>query len=354
MDASPSRTRHTTVIACFPDGRTRAEDRVLPAPGPGELILRTSACGLCGTDLFKLAVGGIADGTVLGHELVGVVEETGPDPARFAVGDRIVVPHHVACGECAFCRRGSDTQCSVFRENLMLPGGFASRVLIGERAVRLAARPVPDTLDDRAAIFMEPAACVLRGIERAQLAAEDGSVAVIGSGSMGLLHVLVLRAFHPRLRILACDPVHARQELARTLGADAACSPNDLAEAASTLSAGLGADAVFDTVGGASVLSQSVALTRPGGSVVLFAHAGPGEPAGFEINSLFKLERRVLGTYSGGLAEQRAVFDALCDGRLDPVPLVTHTLPLAQFDEAVRLAVAREALKVLLVSRESA
>jgi L-iditol 2-dehydrogenase len=339
----------TEAVACYPVGDVRIEERRLAEPGDGELLLRTSVCGLCGTDLFKLAEGRIAAGTVLGHELVGTVASLGPGVVAFAPGQRVVVPHHAACGICALCRRGSETQCRAFRENLMRPGGFAREVLIRERAVRLAARAIPDNVDDRSAVFMEPAACVLRGVERAGLPGEGGCAAVLGAGSMGLLHVLVLRAVRPDLRIAVSDPMSDRCDAALSLGADVAARPGaPLADGVARLSDGLGADAVFDTVGGNAALNEGVALTRPGGSVVLFAHARPAEPASFELNAFFKNERRLIGTYSGGLGEQARIFAMIVEGRLDASPLVTHTLPFRRFEEAVSLARSRRALKILL------
>jgi L-iditol 2-dehydrogenase len=278
----------------------------------------------------------------------------------FAPGDRLAVPHHVACGDCPLCRRGSDTLCPQFRDNLLSPGGFSDRILVSERAVRLAACGLPDGLADEAAVFLEPAACVLRGIRRSGLeqAAAAGrgtpTAAVLGAGSMGLLHLLVLKALWPRLRVAVSDPRPERRAMALRLGADAAVPPDAAGEAVARLSGGLGADAVFDTAGGRAALAAALALGRPGGTAVLFAHdhepGGPAaEPAGLDLNAFFRAERRLLATYSSGLAEQREVFRLLVTGRLDPSPLVTHRLPLSRCAEAVELARSGRALKVLLV-----
>ncbi|HBC07028.1 MAG TPA: alcohol dehydrogenase, partial [Rhodospirillaceae bacterium] len=113
--------------------------------------------------------------------------------------------HHVPCGTCLMCRRGNETMCETFRENLMAPGGFADTVLIKARATAQAAHRVPDGVSDEAAVFMEPAACVLRGVERAAVAA-DGVAVIQGAGSMGLLHLLVLKAALPGVRVAVIDP----------------------------------------------------------------------------------------------------------------------------------------------------
>jgi L-iditol 2-dehydrogenase len=363
---TPSRPRTMTVAACAPGGGVRLESRPLPEPGPGELLLRLRGAGLCGTDLFKLRYGTAAEGVVLGHEVVGTVEALGPGTVGFLPGDRVVVPHHVACGECDLCLRGSETLCPVFRQNLLVPGGFAERVLVRERAVRLATFSLPAHVSDETAVFLEPAACVLRGFRHARLeetalptAPEgDGPVAaVLGGGSMGLLHLLVARAVFPELRVVISDPLPERRALALRLGADAAAAPGaEVRQAVAGVSGGRGADVVFDTAGGTRALDESLGLTREGGTVVLFAHAAEGgvehETAGFDLNSFFKSERRLLATYSSSLADQRDIYRLLVSGRLDPSPLVTHRLPLSRFAEAVALARDQQALKVLLVPEE--
>ncbi len=333
------------VVACTGGDRTRLETRPAPVPAPEELLLKLRVVGLCGTDLFKLDSGQIAPGSVLGHELVG--EVVAADAAGFSEGDRVVVPHHVACGRCHFCLSGSDTMCAEFKQNLLEPGGFAELILVRPRAVQQAARRLPDSLSDEAAVFLEPAACVLRGIRRASLP-DEGVAAVLGGGSMGMLHLLLLRAACPRICVVLVDPVAERRDLALNLGADSACAAGaEATDRVRSASGNRGADAVFDTVGGAETLNTAVELSRPGGTVVLFAHAGEGERAHFIINSLFKSERRLLGSYSGGLKEQSAVFEMLLSGAFNPAPLVTHRLTLDQFDHGVALARARKALKIL-------
>ncbi len=335
------------VIACRGDDQVAIEERPLQGPRSGELLLKVRVVGLCGTDLFKLDNHLASPGTVLGHELVGEVLAIGDGVTNFDANDRVAVPHHVACGVCALCVRGAVTMCEVFKENLLAPGGFSDYVIVKARAVTHAARKLPVDMDDEVAVFMEPAACVLRGVRQAHLRADD--VAVIqGGGSMGLLHLLVLGAVHPALRVVVIEPLESRRKLAVALGATAAVAPGDEALGATMeVSGGLGADAVFDTVGGAALLEIALAHARHGGAVLLFAHAAAGERAGFDLNALFKHERRILGSYSGGLDDQSRVFSMMLDGSLDPSPLVSHRLALADFSTGLAAARRREALKIL-------
>ncbi|MEK9673537.1 MAG: alcohol dehydrogenase catalytic domain-containing protein [Rhodospirillaceae bacterium] len=345
---------HNMVVACRGGDETELEARPVPTVGPGELLLGLNVVGFCGTDLFKLDTGAAKPGTVLGHELVGRVVAVGDGVDGFQQGDRVVVPHHVPCSECLMCRRGNETMCETFRENLMEPGGFADHVLIKARATAQAAHKLPDHVSDDAAVFVEPAACVLRGVDRAGVTA-DGVAAIQGGGSMGLLHLLVLKAARPGIRVLVVDPQADRRELALNLGADRAAEPGQGAlTAVRELSGGAGADAVFDTVGGAGPLRAALALTRQGGTVVLFAHAPDGQGADFDLNDLFKYEKRVLGTYSGALREQSGVFRLIETGAFDPTPLVTHRMPLDDFQTGVTLARDRKALKVLFTPSRAA
>ncbi|HVG09703.1 MAG TPA: alcohol dehydrogenase catalytic domain-containing protein [Thermoanaerobaculia bacterium] len=340
-------------VVCAERGAVFVENRPQPKPGPGELVLRLRYAGLCGTDLFKLRQATAAPGSVLGHEVVGTVEALGQDTVGFEPGDRVVVPHHVACGTCDLCRRGSETLCPMFRENLLVPGGFSEHILVRERAVRLATFGLPPHVPDEAAVFLEPAACVLRGIRQSRLVEMSASVAaIVGGGSMGLLHLLVLKAVHPTLRVAVSDPLDERLERALELGAEAAVPPGYAREAVDALSEGFGADVVFDTAGGPEALAAALGLVRPGGTVVLFAHAGEGERAGFDLNPFFKSEGKLIATYSSSLAEQREVHRLMVTGRLDPSPLVTHRFPFSRFEEAVNLANELRALKILLTPEQ--
>jgi len=320
------------------------------APEPpirtGEALIELVYCGLCGTDLYKLADADRAPGEVLGHEVVGRVIASHAD--SLAPGDRVIAPHHAPCGDCRLCRSGAETMCSQFAENLLDPGGFSERLRLKARAVQRTVRKLDDGLADEAAAFVEPAACVLRGIDRADLRRKTPAIVVIGAGSMGLLHLLVVRAVSPGARIVIAEPDAGRRATARRLGADTVVPPDAIADLADPAKPQAGADAVFDTAGGQRAFDLALEVTRPGGRVVLFAHAAHDARVSFDINAVFRSERQVIGAYSGSPAEQARVLDLLHEGALDPTPLVTHRLPLDRAAEAVDLCRRREALKVLL------
>ena len=340
-------TLNNVVIACKGGESTSLEFRKPPNPGPGEVLLKLRAVGFCGTDLFKLTTGSTRPGMVLGHELVGEVVTLGDGVNKFHLGDRIVVPHHVPCGNCLLCQRGNETMCESFRENLLEPGAFANKILIRSRAVDQAAYHVPDHLSDETAVFLEPAACVLRGINRSELKGK-GTAAIIGAGSMGLLHLLVLRAVLPDISIIVIDPIEDRCTLAKDMGATIAITPGKKAlSIVHDATNGIGVDVAFDTVGGSMTLKDGLLLTRHGGSLVLFAHAPEKNLAKINLNSVFKYERRIIGTYSASIKEQSEIFELLVNGVLNPSPLVTHTMPLDEFTYRLELVRNQQALKIV-------
>jgi len=351
---SSRQTRTNRAVVCLGDGATQFEAITTPIPEAGEVLVRLECCGLCGTDLFKLATGGDPPGRVLGHEVVGTVVELGTGVSNFEAGDRLVTPHHVPCRNCHLCKGGNETLCATFREDLIAPGGLSEHFVVRARAVERAARKIPLEISNETAVFLEPAACVLRGIDRAGLLAHDPDhtadllILVIGAGSMGLLHLLVLKSLFPEAQIVVTDPIPERRETALRLGAKAAVDPTQVALEIGRLETAGGVDTVFDTVGNPAAIEQAIGLTREGGSVALFAHAPPGERLPIDLNSLFKSERRLVGTYSGGPREQSQIWDLLSGGSLDPSSIVTHRLPLSQFDQAVELTRSHMALKVLL------
>jgi L-iditol 2-dehydrogenase len=338
------------VAVTAPGGSLRSEERATPRPGPGEIVLRVRCSGLCGTDLWKLQHALSPPGSVLGHEVVGEVALLGAGVVGFVPGDRVVAMHHVACGRCVLCRSGADTQCPAFFENQLAPGGFSEYLLVGERGVERALYGLPPQIGDEAAVFLEPAACVVRGIRRAELP-RDGTVSIVGAGAMGLLHLILLQVLSPGLHVHVSEPHAERAALARRLGASAvSSSPTDAHRDIDRLSRGRGAVAVFDAAGGQAGLDAAFDLGGPGSTVIVFAHADHGSVAALPINTLFKEERRLIGTYSSGITDQQLAYRLLVHGRLDPTPLVTHRLPLERCSEAVALAQSGHALKIVFTS----
>ncbi len=322
-------------------GRLAPADVPRPAAGAGELLLRLRGCGLCGSDIAKLADPAARVPAVLGHEVVGDVVEAGEGVAGFAVGDRVVAAHHVPCGECHYCRRGSDSMCRAFKESNLDPGGFAEFVRVPAANVRAATFRVPEHLTDEEASFVEPLACCLRAVERARVQPGDTAV-VVGLGSIGCLFVpLLARA---GAAVVGVDQQPDRVEGGRARGIDARVL-DEAAARVSALSAGRGADHVIITGGATPALEWAVRVVRDGGSIHAFA-GGPGDALPVALETLYHRELTVTTTYSSSPGTLARAFWLIAAGKVDVEGLVSHRLPLERLAEGVDLMRRRQALKV--------
>ena len=326
------------------EGRVGPETWPRPVIGPGELLLRLRGCGLCGSDIAKIGVAATRVPVVLGHEVVGDVAEAGAGVSAFAVGDRVVAAHHVPCGACHYCRRGSESMCAAFKTSNLDPGGFAEYVRVPAVNVRHATFKIPAHVSDETASFVEPLACCLRAMRRARV--EDGdTTVVIGLGSIGCLFVQLAR--RAGARVVGADLLADRSALAQRLGAETAGTPETMAAPVRDLSEGRGADQVIVTGGGAAVLPWAVSVVRDGGSLHYFA-GGSGEALPLALEVLYKRELTIATTYSSSPADLAAAFGLIVKGEVTAEPLISHRLPLDRLDEGVALMRRQAALKVFV------
>ena len=322
-------------------GRLDAAEWPRPTIGAGELLVRVRGCGLCGSDIAKIVDPATPAPAVFGHEVVGDVVDVGDGVLGFAPGNRVVVAHHVPCGECHYCRRASESMCREFKRSHLDPGGFAEYVRVPAPNVRAATFRVPDHLSDEEASFVEPLACCLRAVERARVQSGDTAV-VVGLGSIGYLFVQLLR--RAGAVVIGADQDAARAALARGFGVEAA-SAADAADLVRRRSDGRGADHVVITGGGAAVLPWAVETLRDGGAAHYFA-GGEGEGLPVALATLYHRELTITTTYSSSPAALSRAFWLLAAGKVDVAGLVSHRLPLARLAEGVELMRRRQALKV--------
>jgi threonine dehydrogenase-like Zn-dependent dehydrogenase len=242
----------------------RLEVVELPAPGaePGELLLRVTACGICGSDLTSYKRGLFIG--VPGHEVAGVIEAVGAGVEGWRAGDAAVLKPAEGCGACDECRAGAYHRCidSLTGSNSTRPGGFAE--LMAARADRFG--PLPGGLTPEVACLAEPLSVAIHGIRRIGLAAGEDAI-VLGLGSIGLLATAALRWLGAG-RVFGVDPVDVRRELATGLGAEAV-----FARARDVRPDVDGAPVVLECSGRPEAIQQAIDLARPGGRVVLLGIA---------------------------------------------------------------------------------
>ncbi len=294
-----------------------------PQPGPGEVLIRVMASGICGTDIHILRGEYLGDYPVIpGHEFAGVVEAVGAGISRFRVGDRVAVEPNIACDNCDACLQNRQNFCRNWQAvGVTRPGGMAELVVAPEKAVfAIGALPF------EAGAFVEPLSCVLHGIERARIRAGD-RVAVLGAGPIGVLLLQVAR-LHGAGELTVVERQPARLAFAASW-ADHALDALDALEADAY-------DVVIDATGVIAVMERTLAAARYGGTVLLFGVPPAGAQLRLEAFTIFRKGLTVLSSFTSVRNSLQAVA-LLQSGRVDVTQLVSHRLPLTGFLEGVRL-----------------
>ncbi|MFL5796837.1 MAG: alcohol dehydrogenase catalytic domain-containing protein [Actinomycetota bacterium] len=318
-------------------GRLVITERPVPRIGrDDDVLLEVEACGICGTDLHILATPPghpSAPGVVLGHELVGIVRETGSDAADLVRGGRVAVAPNIACGHCRWCRRGLPNHCERFSTvGIFRDGGLAGHVVVPASACH----PVSGELPAFVAALAEPLSCVMNGIQQARLLPGE-DVVILGAGPVGLMFTALFRAAGAG-RIVVVEPTPPRAEVAARMGADEVVGPGDAVPLHD------GADVVVDAVG--SQFPAALAVVRRGGRILLFGMDARARAEIAQVD-ITRNELTVFGTYVGVDTFPAAV-DVLERRVVDLSPMITHVVGLAELPEAVDALRAGTAVKVVV------
>ncbi len=318
----------------------RVEDLPIPSVGPGEVLIRVHACGVCPTDLKKIHDGKLEPPRVFGHETAGVIAEVG-EGVSWQVGDRVVVHHHIPCLKCFYCERKFYAQCPQFKETGTTAGfepsggGFAEFVLARDWIVERGLVRIPDDVSFEEATFVEPVNCCLKAVQYARV--REGDVALVfGQGAMGLALDQLLTL--DDIRVVAIDPIAERLARARVFGAEALMPNDDVACFARQLTEGRGADVAMLATDHPSALEQAIEATRPGARIVLFAHTQVGTRAEVEVGNLCVLDKRLFGAYSASYDLQVRAAEVVFTGRVKVADLITHRFPLDEIGHAIAVA----------------
>ena len=306
----------------------RVEERPVPRPGRGEVLVRVMACGVCGTDVHIFQGDpGAADcppGTVPGHEFAGVIEAAGEGVTAFGPGDRVCVDPNKLCGECDFCRGGIGHFCEHMTGiGTTADGGFAEYCVVPQSQLYRVADSVPF----EQAAMAEPVSCCLHGLDLCEM--RPGSrAAVIGGGMIGLLMVQLLRLAGASF-VALLEPVQAKRELGLRLGADVAIDSvhEDPAEALRRAGAGR-LDTVIECAGLPVTVEQAIRIAGNRSVVMLFGLTKPDDAVSVKPFDLFRRELTIKASYINPYTMGRAV-DLINAGRLDVHSMVAQAIPLS-------------------------
>ena len=331
----------------------RLEEVPTPVIGPGELLVKIHASGICGSDVMEWYRIHKAP-LMLGHEIAGEVVGAGDGVEDFKTGDRVTATHHVPCLTCHYCLNGNENVCqTLLSETSFDPGGFCEYVRLPVINVDRGTWKIPDEVSYDQATFVEPLACVLGGQRR--LGLKPGmSVLVLGSGISGILHISLARALGAG-SIVATDVSDYRLGAARQFGADHAFSAGrNIPELFRELNNGRGADAVIVTAGSLSAMDQALKTVERGGTILFFAPTREGETIPLSINNVFWRRNVTLTTsYAGSPADCVTALELIRAGRVSVDDMITHRFGLADTVQGFALvAKGGESIKVIIRPQE--
>ncbi|MEM0008313.1 MAG: zinc-binding dehydrogenase [Candidatus Bathyarchaeia archaeon] len=328
----------------------RVEDVETPKVGIGEVLVRVRAATTCGTDL-KIFQRGYVEKviklpTVFGHEWAGEVVEVGEGLEWPRKGMRVRAGNSAPCLRCFMCGKGKFNLC----ENMIwLWGAYAEYIKVPAHMVRVNMQEIPPHISYEEAAITEPLACVLHGVEEARVKLGD-SVAIIGAGPIGLLHLLTVKKMGAE-KVIMIDLVDERLEFAKKLGADEIINAGkeNVEEAVRKATGGYGADAVIEAIGQPATWEQALRLVRKGGTVLEFGGCPPGTEVRFNAEKLHYGEVTVLGAFHATPMHFRKALNLIASKSINVAPLITRRMPLEKIVEAFQiLATSKNEIKIAI------
>lgn len=336
-------------------GAIAVEEIPTPETGPGEILIRVEACGICHTDLKKIEYDLLPPPRVYGHETAGVVAAVGAGVQRFRPGDRVLAFHHIPCGECFYCRRKIYAQCPVYKRVGITAGfepaggGFAQYVRVMDWIAERGVEKIPDGVSFERAAFVEPVNTCLKAVVQCD-PQPDELVLVMGQGPIGLLFTMLVKRLGSH--VVASDTIPARMALSARCGAAEVWNPQqeDVVRNVKALSEGRGADLVIVAASAPGIVEQAIRASRPGARILLFAQTSDAERIDVSGGAICAGERTLFGCYSASVDLQQESAHLVFSGEIDVEPLISHKLPLANIRSGIDLALHPDAktLKIMV------
>ncbi len=329
--------------------KIKVEEMPVPKIGPGEMLVKVIASGICGSDVLqwyrdkKAEKGPI----VLGHEISGEIVEMGQDVTGYSIGERVFVAHHIPCNTCHYCLRGYHTACETLHTTNFDPGGFAEYLRVPKLNVDRGVFRLPGELSHDEGTFVEPLGCVIRG-QRLAGVQSGQSVLVLGAGISGLLHILMAQAAGAG-RIMATDINDFRLETAKKLGAQVTHATTDVPRWVESINDNRKADLVIVCTGALTAFQQALKSVDRGGTVLCFATTEPDVMIPVPMNEFWRNEIKLMPSYGCAPVDAFEAIELMRHGRVPVTQLITHRLPLDEAQKGFHLVKeAADSIKVIL------
>ena len=321
----------------------------IPTPkiNDDEVLVKVDVCGVCGSDLVKIKNNLVSEGTVLGHEVVGTIVETGNHVRKWTSSQKVVVAHHVPCLNCYFCKSGNFSMCSQFKNTNLIPGGFAEYIKVSKAHLEQTTFLIPKgTVSDYEIALTEPLACCLRAVRKAEVSTSN-SVLICGLGSIGIM--LGLLCIEKGAQTFGADLLKTRITLAKEMNAihdGNLANPPELKSWILNKTEGRGVDIIFLASGSDKSMDDAISLVRSGGKIIVFSSIS--KEKGFYNNEIYYRELTVSGSYSPSPVTLKDAYQLIITGKIKLKNLITDVVSLKELPGQIEKCYENSSVKMMV------
>ena len=322
-----------------------------PPVGPGDMLVKMRACGICGSDVEKVFGKYGQPSMRLGHEPAGIITQVGSEISNFSVGDRVFTHHHVACysDDCHECSHGNETMCKKYYESNLEPCGLADEYVVPEWNVNHGGvLNIPANMSFEEAAMIEPLACCIRAWNKFKHQKND-SVAILGVGPTGIMHVLLAKLYGLG-KVFCLDLNDFRLDFAKKFETITIHSGNTNAmEQIKSETANQGVDVVIVSTSSLDALKDAVHFVRKGGTIVMFGVPSKGANVDLDMSEVYSKGITIVNSYAASDVDTTHALDLISNKQIDVSQLITHKYNLQECQQAFAHAKSGDnAMKIII------
>ena len=322
-----------------------------PPIGPGDMLVKMRACGICGSDVEKVFGKYGQPSMRLGHEPAGIITQVGSEISSFSVGDRVFTHHHVACysDDCHECSHGNETMCKKYYESNLEPCGLADEYVVPEWNVKHGGvLNIPDSMSFEEAAMIEPLACCIRAWNKFTHKNND-SVAILGVGPTGIMHAMLAKD-HGFGKIFCLDLNDFRFDFAKKFETVTIHSGNTNAlEQIKSETANQGVDVVIVSTSSLNALKDAVNFVRKGGIIVMFGVPSKGASVYLDMSEIHSKGITIVNSYAASDFDTKEALEKISNKQINVSQLITHKYNLQECQEAfVHAKSGDNAMKIII------
>jgi len=322
-----------------------------PPVGPGDILVKMRACGICGSDVEKVFGKYGQPSMRLGHEPAGIITQIGSEISNFSVGDRVFTHHHVACysDDCHECNHGNETMCKKYYESNLEPCGLADEYIVPEWNVKHGGvLKIPDSMSFEDAAMIEPLACCIRAWNKFTHKNND-SIAILGIGPTGIMHALLAKIYGFE-KIFCLDFNEFRLDFAKKFEAIAINSGNTNAlEQIKSETANQGVDVVIVATSSLNALKDAVNFVRKGGTIVMFGVPSKGAIIDLDMSKIYSKGITIVNSYAASDFDTKEALEKISNKQINVSQLITHKYNLQECQQAfVHAKSGDNAMKIII------